>query len=69
MNLEYPHPPCHVQRQQPTIHDIRECAYRLYAHGGCLPGHDLENWAAAERLLEAQSAAAHYPHQKEVKLW
>jgi hypothetical protein len=34
--------------------DIREEAYRLFQASGCAPGHDLENWLLAKRLVEAR---------------
>lgn len=33
---------------------VRELAYALYEARGCLPGHDVEDWLAAEAALAAE---------------
>jgi hypothetical protein len=45
--------PC---RTEPTEHEIRERAYQIYLERGGAPGHDLEDWAQAERELRARVA-------------
>jgi hypothetical protein len=32
---------------------IRDVARRLYEKKGCQPGHDLENWLEAEKLVKS----------------
>jgi hypothetical protein len=39
---------------EPSESDIREYAYHLYCQGGCVPGHDLDNWLEAESCLRAE---------------
>jgi hypothetical protein len=43
-------PPCSREQQ------IREAAYLLYESRGCAPGHELEDWLAAEAAIEATPA-------------
>lgn len=35
---------------------IRRRAEEIYYRSGCVPGHDLENWAQAEREIHAETA-------------
>lgn len=37
---------------------VRELAYALYQARGCLPGHDVEDWLAAEAALAAELQSA-----------
>lgn len=37
----------------PSREDIARRAYELYEQRGCLPGHELEDWLAAEAELSA----------------
>lgn len=41
-----------IDREQ----QIREAAYFLYEARGCAPGHELEDWLAAEAVIEQVSA-------------
>jgi hypothetical protein len=36
---------------KPTHDEIARRAYTLFEQSGCIPGHDLENWLAAEAQL------------------
>ena len=38
---------------KPSTEDIARQAYFLYQQRGCKPGHELEDWLAAEALLSA----------------
>lgn len=38
-------------KTSPTREQIQQRAYELYVAGGCIPGHDLDNWLQAERDL------------------
>ncbi len=31
--------------------EIRQVAYEIYVHSGCLPGRDIDNWLQAERIV------------------
>lgn len=31
--------------------EIRQVAYEIYVHSGCIPGRDLDNWLQAERIV------------------
>jgi len=42
-----------------TTHQIRDLAYHLWEARGRPAGRDLEHWLEAERLLDAESTAAH----------
>lgn len=42
---------------EPGDDDIREYAFHLYQQGGCVPGHDLENWLEASACLKANIPA------------
>ena len=48
---------------EPSESDIREYAYHLYCQGGCVPGHDLDNWLEAESCLHAE-IPRHRSHQR-----
>jgi hypothetical protein len=37
---------------------VRELAYQFYEQRGCVPGHDLEDWFAAEAILRQRGLAA-----------
>ena len=39
--------------QRPSTEDIARQAYFLYQQRGCKPGHELDDWLAAEALLSA----------------
>lgn len=41
----------------PSEDDIRSYAFHLYEQGGCIPGHDLENWLEASACLKANIPA------------
>ena len=41
----------------PDEDDIRAYAFHLYQQGGCVPGHDLENWFEATACLKANIPA------------
>ena len=45
--------------RQPTDDEIRDYAYHLYQQGGCVPGHDLDNWLEAKACLEANIPQSH----------
>lgn len=38
---------------EPSEDDIRGYAFHLYEQGGCMPGHDLDNWLEASACLKA----------------
>ncbi len=40
---------------------IRAAAYALYEARGCVPGHDVEDWLAAEAALAIEAAGAAPP--------
>jgi len=42
----------------PTREDIEARAYELYVARGCEDGHDLEDWAEAERQLREEDVLA-----------
>jgi hypothetical protein len=42
-----------------TEDEIRDYAYHLYQQGGCIPGHDVENWIEAKACLEANIPREH----------
>ncbi len=31
--------------------EIRQVAYEIYVHSGCIPGRDIDNWLQAERIV------------------
>ena len=36
--------------------EIRKVAYELYEKSGCMGGHEIENWLAAEKIVMARHA-------------
>lgn len=53
------HPSVLPPPHEPTDDEIRDYAYHLYQQGGCVPGHDLENWLEAKACLEANIPKQH----------
>ncbi len=47
--------------------EIRTIAYGLWESGGCLHGHDVENWCEAERIWELRNARAAAPRKSAAK--
>ena len=47
--------------QEPGEDSVRAYAYHLYQEGGCMPGHDLDNWFEATACLKAH-IPAHTSH-------
>ena len=46
------HDPHSHHESGPTEAEIQKAAYYIWLAGGCLPGHDLENWLAAKEYLK-----------------
>ncbi len=49
----------HAAFSTPQEEDVRDYAYHLYVQGGCVPGHDLDNWLEAEACLSANIPTEH----------
>lgn len=49
--MNAPHAPLALT-PEPVQAAVRHLAYHFYLLGGCRPGHDLDNWVRAERVLK-----------------
>lgn len=37
--------------KEKILEEIRQVAYEIYIHSGCIPGRDIDNWLQAERIV------------------